>query len=70
MQNKKIVEGGPIENVHMTSLRQHNSATKFWLAKYCMFRCDVEKGEPRKAIMFCQPKRVLLVNMNMLYTLI
>ena len=49
----------------MTSLHQHNS-TKFWPAKYCMFRFDVEKWEPRKAIMFCQPKRVLLV--NMLYT--
>ena len=52
----------------MRSLRQHNSRTKFWLAKKCMFRFDVEELKLRKAIMFCQPKKVLLVNMNMLYT--
>ena len=34
---------GRIENVHMTPLRQHNSTTKFWMAKYCMFSFDVEK---------------------------
>ena len=32
-----------IENVHMTSLRQHNSTTQFWWAEYCMVRYDVEK---------------------------
>ena len=57
-----------IEHVHMTSLRQYNSTTKFWLAKYCMFHFDVEEWEPRKAIMVCQPKWLLLVNINMLYT--
>ena len=60
--------GFRIENVHMTSLRQHNSTNKFRLAKYCIFRFDVEEWKPRKAITFCQPKRVLLVNMNMLYS--
>ena len=33
----------PIENVHMTSLRQHNSTTQFWWAENYMFRYDVEK---------------------------
>ena len=63
-----LPESTALKNVPMTSLRQYISTTKFWLAKYCMFRYDVEDGKPRKVIMFCQPKRVLLINMNMLYS--